>query len=106
MVFPRVTRFSLPLALHQVLLDRIATAADGVCRGSGSPQSVVVAGAGQFLAREVAQRVLVPGGTIIELDQAWGTEASNAACAMRWRCWPWNGKARSRPKTRHERAYS
>lgn len=71
----------LSLALHQVLLDRLAAAANRVCHASGSPQSAVVAGAGEFLAREVGERVLVPGGTIIELEQAWGPEASNAACA-------------------------
>jgi probable H4MPT-linked C1 transfer pathway protein len=69
-------------AADDVLLARLGTAADRACRATvGLPRSAVVAGSGEFLARRLARRIIEPGGTIIGLNEAWGTVASSAGCA-------------------------
>jgi probable H4MPT-linked C1 transfer pathway protein len=70
------------LAAHEALLSRLAAAADRACRVvAGRPRVAIVAGSGEFLARALAQRLVTPGGTIIGLNEAWGTVASSAGCA-------------------------
>jgi probable H4MPT-linked C1 transfer pathway protein len=69
-------------AADEALLARLEAAADRACRPTiGHPRSAVVAGSGEFLARRLAQRLVEPGGTIIGLNEAWGTVASSAGCA-------------------------
>jgi probable H4MPT-linked C1 transfer pathway protein len=69
-------------AADAALLARLETAAGRACRATiGRPRSAVVAGSGEFLARRLAQRVIEPGGTILGLNEAWGTVASSAGCA-------------------------
>jgi hypothetical protein len=69
-------------AADDALLARLAAKSDQACRATvGRPRSAVVAGSGEFLARRLAQRVIEPGGTIIGLNEAWGTVASSAGCA-------------------------
>lgn len=64
------------------LLRRLAQAAQRVCRATiGSADVAVVAGAGEFLARRLAARVLGPDRPIISLAEAWGNAASTAGCA-------------------------
>jgi probable H4MPT-linked C1 transfer pathway protein len=50
--------------------------------GEGRPELAVVAGSGEFLARELARRLVTPGGRIIRLSEAWGADASAAGCAV------------------------
>jgi probable H4MPT-linked C1 transfer pathway protein len=69
-------------AADEALITRLIKAAERACLGTvGRPQAAVVAGAGEFLARRLARRVLIPGGAIIGLNQAWGPIASSAGCA-------------------------
>jgi probable H4MPT-linked C1 transfer pathway protein len=72
---------ALSLAADQALTDRLTASARRVCVESGAPVAVVVSGSGGFLARRVAERVVEPGGSIIELGRAWGPVASGAGCA-------------------------
>ena len=73
----------LARALDHDLTDRLEQAARRVTSGSivEPPGSVVIAGSGEFLARRVAARLVGPGGSIIELSEAWGPVASVAGCA-------------------------
>jgi probable H4MPT-linked C1 transfer pathway protein len=71
----------LAQAADQALMDRLVESAIRACQGIGTPRGAVVAGSGEFLARRLAQRVVEPGGPIIELREAWGPVASGAACA-------------------------
>lgn len=75
--------FTLAEATDSALMDRLVAAANRVWLDEmgDRPATVVVAGSGEFLARRVAERVLAPGGSIVSLAQAWGTEASTSACA-------------------------
>jgi probable H4MPT-linked C1 transfer pathway protein len=67
---------------HEVLLDRLCSAARRTCEATiEPPRSVIVAGSGEFLARRLAARILPEGGTIVGLAEAWGIVASTAACA-------------------------
>ena len=70
-------------AAHTLLLGRLAAAAAQVTGQAlgGPPPVVVVAGSGEFLARQVADRVAAPGGPVISLAESWGRELSAAACA-------------------------
>lgn len=65
------------------LLDRLLGAAGRVAAAfpPGRPPAVVIAGAGEFLARRLAERVVAPGGPVHSLAAAWDPEASAAACA-------------------------
>lgn len=72
---------ALALAADQALTDRLTASARRACVESGAPVAVVVSGSGGFLARRVAERVVEPGGPIIELGRAWGPVASGAGCA-------------------------
>ncbi len=75
--------FAFATAAHECLLERLAAAAERVSSGTiGRPQSAVVAGSGEFLARELASRLITPGGTVIALEEAWGSIASVAGCAF------------------------
>jgi probable H4MPT-linked C1 transfer pathway protein len=69
-------------ATDGALLARLEAVAGRACHATiGHPHSAVVAGSGEFLARRLAQRLIEPDGTIIGLNQAWGTVASTAGCA-------------------------
>ena len=69
-------------AADEALMARLAAAADRACLATvGRPEGAVVAGAGTFLARRLAARLIKPGSPVIELDQAWGPIASSAGCA-------------------------
>jgi probable H4MPT-linked C1 transfer pathway protein len=69
-------------AADACLLDRLARAAERACAPTiGRPAAAVIAGSGDFLARRLAQRVIEPGGPIINLKDAWGAGASAAGCA-------------------------
>ena len=74
---------SLAESAAAVLLDRLTTTAQRVTIEAlgGPPPVVVVAGAGEFLAQRLAARVVAPGGSVRSLTDAWGLEASHAACA-------------------------
>jgi probable H4MPT-linked C1 transfer pathway protein len=73
----------LASAADTVLLDRLIAAARKVSdsRLGGPPDSVILAGSGEFLARRLAERLLAPGGTIVSLEKTWGAVRSTAACA-------------------------
>jgi probable H4MPT-linked C1 transfer pathway protein len=69
-------------AADEALLARLEASAGRACRATiGRPRTAVVAGSGEFLARRLAQRLIAPGGTIIGLNQVWGSAASSAGCA-------------------------
>jgi probable H4MPT-linked C1 transfer pathway protein len=69
-------------AADEALLARLEAAADRACRATvGHASSAVIAGSGEFLARRLAERLIEPGGTILGLNDAWGTVASTAGCA-------------------------
>ena len=67
----------------QLLEDHLVASAERVATAflGEPPPCVVVAGAGEFLARRVADRIIAPDGSITSLAAAWGLEASTAACA-------------------------
>ena len=66
-----------------LLTKRLADAADQVAAAVlvDRPSTIVIAGSGEFLARRLAGRIVAPGGSIRSLADAWGAEASAAACA-------------------------
>lgn len=69
-------------AAAESLVDRLVEAAGRASGAAGRPpESVVVSGSGEFLAREVGRRVLMPGCPLVSLAEAWGPAASDAACA-------------------------
>lgn len=69
-------------SVSEVLTSRLVEAAGRAGLGQGGRPSVVVAaGAGEFLARRVAARIVAAGGRIIRLSETWGLDASAAACA-------------------------
>ena len=74
---------ALAEAAAAVLLDRLAATARRITTEAlgEPPPVVVVAGAGEFLARRLAARVIAPGGSVHSLAESWGPEASHAACA-------------------------
>ena len=65
---------ALAEAADAVLLDRLAHAAARVTTEAlgEPPPVVVVAGAGEFLARRLADRVVAPGGSVRSLAETWG----------------------------------
>lgn len=64
------------------LVDRLRHAAEKACRATiGQPESIVVAGSGEFLARRTAERIIGSEGPILSLRALWGEAHSNAACA-------------------------
>ena len=73
----------LAVAVDRSLLDRLTRAVDLLVASSlgEPPPAIVIAGAGEFLARKLAERVVAPGGSIHSLAASWGREASSAACA-------------------------
>lgn len=69
-------------AAHAALMARMIAAAERACRDTiGKPRGAVVAGSGEFLARELAERLLDPGSPIVSLNEVWGPVASSAGCA-------------------------
>jgi len=80
--FSQADAWALATAANECLLDRLHTAAHRACNATvGRPQTAVVAGSGEFLARNLAPRLIGPEGTILGLEEAWGTIASVAGCA-------------------------
>ncbi len=72
----------LAQSCEHLLLDRLIRAAKRACAETvGRPQAAIVAGSGEFLAQRVARRLLPDGGRIVSLREAWGAEATVAACA-------------------------
>ena len=72
------------LAADDALMARLVVAAERACVATvGRPRSAVVSGSGEFLARRLAERMLLPGceRNVISLDEAWGPVASSAGCA-------------------------
>jgi hypothetical protein len=73
---------AISTTVRESLVARLVEAAEESCRVlDRRPAVVVIAGSGEFLAREVARRVVEPGGTIESLAERWGPTASAAACA-------------------------
>jgi probable H4MPT-linked C1 transfer pathway protein len=79
-----------PAALTQALARRLAhrqrqwigRALAGVCRRlPGPPQTVVLSGTGEFLARQVVVEYLQPAPRLVSLTAELGPERSAAACA-------------------------
>jgi len=70
---------ALARAADAALLDRLCRAASRAA--VGRPRHAVVAGSGEALARRLAGRVVEPGGPVVSLAEAWGPDASAAACA-------------------------
>jgi uncharacterized hydantoinase/oxoprolinase family protein len=69
-------------AADEAILARLELAVERACGPTvGRPRTAVVSGSGQFLARRLARRVIVPEGSIVSLDEAWGPVASAAGCA-------------------------
>lgn len=69
-------------AAEEALLDRLTVAAERACGATiGRPRGAIVAGSGAFLARRLADRLIVPGGTVLDLHERWGPSASAAGCA-------------------------
>jgi hypothetical protein len=64
-------------------VDRIQTALEVVAkRLSGSPQTVVLAGSGEFLARDVLGLLpTLAGARVVSLGEQFGPQVSQAACA-------------------------
>ncbi len=65
------------------IVNRLVASARRACEGSelGQPRSVILAGAGEFLGRRVAERVMALDGEILSLADDWGPVASAAGCA-------------------------
>ena len=73
---------ALSRSAEHCLLTRLAQAVERACRPTiGAPTAAIIAGSGEFLARRLASLVLGPDRPIVSLAQAWGREASSAACA-------------------------
>lgn len=80
--FPPPTARRFAESAAAALLDRLETAADRACSSTvGRPAAAVVSGSGSFLARRLADRLVAPGGPVLDLGAAWGSLASTAACA-------------------------
>jgi probable H4MPT-linked C1 transfer pathway protein len=74
---------ALAAAADRALADRLFRCASRVCDAAiGRPDRVIVAGAGEFLARRLAERLVDPEGRIISLKEEWGELGSSAACAF------------------------
>jgi probable H4MPT-linked C1 transfer pathway protein len=64
------------------LMNRLIQAAEQACEPTiGRPGAAVIAGAGDFLARRLARRVIEPNAPIVSLKEAWGGPASQASSA-------------------------
>lgn len=68
-------------AADMVLTSRLISAALRGCAIVGRPESAIACGSGGFLAARVAEVVVVEGGTVVTLEEAWGLTESAAGCA-------------------------
>lgn len=69
-------------AARDALLDRLERAARKALAGLRErPDGAIVSGSGIFLSRRLAERLVVPGGPIIDLAERWGTAGSTSGCA-------------------------
>jgi (4-(4-[2-(gamma-L-glutamylamino)ethyl]phenoxymethyl)furan-2-yl)methanamine synthase len=66
-------------SFRERLLARLLEAVGSA--GRRRPVMAVVSGSGEFLARELAGRLLAPGGRVVSLSERWGKAGSDAACA-------------------------
>jgi probable H4MPT-linked C1 transfer pathway protein len=74
---------ALARSAQERLLERLVEAAGQACWPTiGVPESAVVSGSGEFLARRVARELLGPDRPIHGLSELWGEAASTAACAQ------------------------
>ena len=72
----------LARAADEALMSRLIEASHRACDATiGRPRTAIVAGSGAFLARRLAERIVEPGGPIVELEGLWGPSRSRAACA-------------------------
>lgn len=74
---------ALARAADDALMARLVVSGGNACAGAGieRPRVAIVSGSGALLARRLAERLVPPPGTIRPLADAWGPEASEAACA-------------------------
>jgi probable H4MPT-linked C1 transfer pathway protein len=73
---------ALARSAREALMHRLVAAATRVCDATiGRPEFAVVAGSGEFLAMDLARRLLDEEALILSLNRAWGTFGSTAACA-------------------------
>lgn len=80
--FSEADALAFALAAEDALMARLIAAAHRACEPTiGQPRGAVVAGSGEFLARRLAERLIVPGGPLVSLNEAWGPVASGAGCA-------------------------
>jgi probable H4MPT-linked C1 transfer pathway protein len=80
--FSREDAIQLSRSVHEALIARLAEAATLACTSTvGPPRVVVVAGSGEFLARELAHRLSSPPAFVVSLAERWGVGASSAGCA-------------------------
>ncbi len=69
-------------AVDDCLLARLSAAAERACLSTvGRPQTAIVSGSGEFLARRLAERIIEPAGVILGLHEAWDPVSSSAGCA-------------------------
>ncbi len=69
-------------AAREALVGRLAMAARLVMQSLPvKPTVAVISGSGEFLARDIADRVLPDIGRVISLSDLWNSAASDAACA-------------------------
>lgn len=73
---------ALAHSADEALRNRLVAAATRASWSTiGDPMTAVVSGAGEFLARRVAEALVGPHGTIRSLGELWGRDGSDAACA-------------------------
>ena len=73
---------ALSRSAAECLLNRLEHTAQRVCRATiGMADLAVVAGSGEFLARELARRIPGSASQVISMSKHWGSAASTAACA-------------------------
>jgi probable H4MPT-linked C1 transfer pathway protein len=69
-------------AVDLALIERLHGAAQqALSSRTRRPNSAVLSGSGEFLARRLTTRLLPEGTPVISLRDAWGPEGSSAACA-------------------------
>jgi probable H4MPT-linked C1 transfer pathway protein len=80
--FSQEDAIQLAGSCHEALIDRLTEVADAICvRTPGSPQTIILAGSGEFLGRELACRLGASEDQVVSLSARWGVDASCAACA-------------------------
>jgi (4-(4-[2-(gamma-L-glutamylamino)ethyl]phenoxymethyl)furan-2-yl)methanamine synthase len=81
--FSALDAISFAQATDLCLIERLRQAAERACATTiGKPAAAVISGSGSFLARRLADLLIVLGGPVINLKEAWGEAASAAGCAF------------------------